>query len=152
MPAKWPLFLDFANSRLPLKKYPLFRVNGYERGIRLGREWRGRGDELNHGSLFNSLWPNDAIWSHKSGSMWYQIIDCRLFGQAICETNSVILSPEPLRNKLKCNMNRTVTIFMQYAWPKWKELNFGSHFSIAFYSHEILWRAPICVLSLHVPD
>ena len=42
MPAKWPFFLDFANSRLPLTKYPLFCENGYERGIRLGREWRGR--------------------------------------------------------------------------------------------------------------
>ena len=24
VPAKWPLFLDFANSGLPLKKYPFF--------------------------------------------------------------------------------------------------------------------------------
>ena len=39
MPAKWPIFLGFANSRLPLKKCPLFRENGYERGIRFGREW-----------------------------------------------------------------------------------------------------------------
>ena len=37
MPAKWPIFLDFANSRLPLKKYHLFRENGYQRGIHFGR-------------------------------------------------------------------------------------------------------------------
>ena len=43
MPEQWTLFLDFENSRLPLKKYPLFRENGYERGIRFGRKWRGRG-------------------------------------------------------------------------------------------------------------
>ena len=41
MPAKWPPFLDFANSRLSLKKYPLSRENGYERGIRFGREGGG---------------------------------------------------------------------------------------------------------------
>ena len=28
MPAKWPLFLDFANSRLPFKKYPIFHKMG----------------------------------------------------------------------------------------------------------------------------
>ena len=36
---KMTLFIDFANSRLPLKKYPFFRGNGYERGIYFGREW-----------------------------------------------------------------------------------------------------------------
>ena len=27
---------------LPIEKYPFFRENGYERGIRFGREWKGR--------------------------------------------------------------------------------------------------------------
>ena len=31
MPAKWPIFLDFAP---PIEKIPLFRENGYERGAR----------------------------------------------------------------------------------------------------------------------
>ena len=57
MPAKWPLFLDFANSRLPLKKYPFFRENGYERGIRFGREWGGLGLVLN----FEVIWRNPAL-------------------------------------------------------------------------------------------
>ena len=35
-------FLDFANSRLPLKKYAFFRENEYERGICFVRERRGR--------------------------------------------------------------------------------------------------------------
>ena len=35
---KWPVFLDFPNSRLPLKKIPPYRENGYEQGIRSGRE------------------------------------------------------------------------------------------------------------------
>ena len=64
---KMTLFLHFANSRLPLKKYPLFRENGYERGIRFGREWRGR---ANMGSVWGRQDPggphvgpmNLAIW------------------------------------------------------------------------------------------
>ena len=39
MPEKWPLFLDFANSRLSLKKDPFFRENRYERGKSFGWEW-----------------------------------------------------------------------------------------------------------------
>ena len=35
MPQKLPPFLDFANSGLLLKKYPLFRGNGYEHGCTL---------------------------------------------------------------------------------------------------------------------
>ena len=44
MPEKLPLFLDFANSRLPLKNYPFLRESGYERGIRFDRKrgWGGR--------------------------------------------------------------------------------------------------------------
>ena len=45
-------FLGFANSRLPLKKYPLFRENGYERGMRFGRE-QGAGALAKYGV---SLW------------------------------------------------------------------------------------------------
>ena len=36
MPANDPIFL-IAQIRLPLKKYPFFRENGYERGKRFGR-------------------------------------------------------------------------------------------------------------------
>ena len=35
---KSPLFLDFVNSRLQLKKYPPFREKEYEHGIRFGWE------------------------------------------------------------------------------------------------------------------
>ena len=38
---KIPLFVDFANSRLPLKIYPFFSRKWYERGIRFDREWGG---------------------------------------------------------------------------------------------------------------
>ena len=41
MPEKLPLFLGFANSRLPLKNYPFLRESGYERGIRFYRECGG---------------------------------------------------------------------------------------------------------------
>ena len=35
LPEKFPLFLDFANSHLPLKMYPFLRESGYECGIHL---------------------------------------------------------------------------------------------------------------------
>ena len=41
MTEKLPPFLDFANSRLPLKNYPFLRESGYERGIRFDREGAG---------------------------------------------------------------------------------------------------------------
>ena len=47
MPAKWPLFLDFPNSRRPLKKDPLFRETGYERGIRFGT-WPSLIPQMSH--------------------------------------------------------------------------------------------------------
>ena len=54
MPAKWSLFFGFANSHLRLKKYPLFRENGYERGIRFGRE-QGKGAGIYAISIWKSL-------------------------------------------------------------------------------------------------
>ena len=38
MSEKLPLFLNFANSCLPLKNYPFLRESGYERGIRFATE------------------------------------------------------------------------------------------------------------------
>ena len=46
MPEKLPLFLDFANSRIPLKNYLFLRDSGYERGKRFDREWRGRAFDI----------------------------------------------------------------------------------------------------------
>ena len=40
------------------KKNPLFRENGYERGIRFGREWRGR----ESGELFKVLFMIGQHW------------------------------------------------------------------------------------------
>ena len=40
----WPL--GWAKSPLPLKKYPFFRDNGYERGMRFGRGGGGGGGML----------------------------------------------------------------------------------------------------------
>ena len=36
--SKIPLFVDFADSRLPLKNWPFFRESRYERGIRFDRK------------------------------------------------------------------------------------------------------------------
>ena len=65
MSAKWPFFFfNFANSRLPLTKYPFFRENGYERGIRFVREW-GRVSKLclsiycKHMALCNVVYCSD---------------------------------------------------------------------------------------------
>ena len=65
-PFSW--FREFAP---PIEKIPLFRENGYERGIRLSREWRGRevlkqllADVLGP-SLLHVVWFNFNPSKHK---------------------------------------------------------------------------------------
>ena len=55
MSEKLPLFLDFANSRLPLKKNPFLRESGYERGIGFDREWGAAGRSRCNGLIYAAV-------------------------------------------------------------------------------------------------
>ena len=57
MPAKWPLFLDFANSRLPLKKYPFFSRKWVRAWYTFWSGVGGPGLVLN----FEVIWRNPAL-------------------------------------------------------------------------------------------
>ena len=57
---KIPLFVDFANSRQPLKKYRFSRESGYERGIHFVREWGSR-DITQLVYVMEHSWKNMSI-------------------------------------------------------------------------------------------
>ena len=38
----------------------------------------GAGAENTHGTSFNSSWPSDAIWCHRTWSTWVQVMACCL--------------------------------------------------------------------------
>ena len=87
MPANWPLFLDFANSRLPLKKYPFFTKKGTSVVYVLvrsgGRDLYKSCWQIKCGAAFTSSFFQDPHNRHPHGSpvraihgatLWVQIL------------------------------------------------------------------------------
>ena len=93
-----PLFVDFANSRLPLKKYPFFRENGYERGIhrRPCLVWGNK--PLPHDDLKNAFLVTDLLRCESTGHRWISWQRIRnaslgvFFGVSIKHYGDVIMS------------------------------------------------------------
>ena len=97
MPGKWPLFLNFANSRLPLKKISfsakmgmvtssngnIFRVTGHlcaelwfffylHPNKRLSKQWRGWWFDR----------PSCPLWRHRNGTSMVYTVSCSLWCHA----------------------------------------------------------------------
>ena len=72
---KLRFFLDFANSRLPLKDNPIFRESGYERATRFARMGAGgRGGAGVGNRLISYRLPIDLLYVSLSSALTMEIL------------------------------------------------------------------------------
>ena len=72
--------------------------------------------ELSYNSFINSLWPDDAIWWHRSGSTLAQVMACCLTTPSHYLNQCWLIISKVQWHSLECNFTRDISAISHWNW------------------------------------